>query len=146
MGALVPTARRCGDCDLRPVTRCGRCNTALCRAHVPGRARRCAICEADYQGDHGTRRALQQMFAPPAFVLAGGLMFGLLLPLLFALPFSVGAIVVAGIATLTGFGAALGACRLVDTTARAQFLREHAPSGLPEARVIHYRPRARLGD
>ena len=81
------------------------------------------------------RRALQHMFAPPAFVLAGGLTFGLLLPVLFALPFTIGATVVAAIATSVGFGAASGTCRLVEGAARAQFLREHTLA-LPEARVV----------
>jgi hypothetical protein len=75
------------------------------------------------------------MFAPPVFVLAGGLTFGILLPVLFALPFTLGATIVAAVATLVGFAAAGGTVRLVDRTARAQFLREHALA-LPEARVI----------
>lgn len=75
------------------------------------------------------------MFAPPAFVLGGGLTFGLLLPVLFALPFSIGATLVAAVATSVGFGAAVGTCRLVESTARAQFLREQTRH-LPEARVI----------
>jgi len=142
MGALVTTTRRCGDCDRRPAGRCGRCNATLCQSHAPLRGRRCAGCEADWRQDSGTRRALQHMFAPPAFVLAGGLTFGLLLPVLFALPFSVGAIVVAALATSAGFGAAVGACRLVESAARAQFLREHA-AALPEARVLRLPPASR---
>jgi len=79
------------------------------------------------------------MFAPPAFVLAGGLTFGMLLPVLFALPFSVGAAVVAVLATSVGFAAASGTCHLVESTARAQFLKEHA-MGLPVARVVRLPP------
>jgi hypothetical protein len=37
-----------------------------------------------------------------------------------------------------GFGAAVGTCRLVESSARAQFLREHA-RGLPEARLVRWR-------
>ena len=131
---------RCTDCDSRPVTRCGRCGRGLCRPHIPDRSRRCTACEAEWYDDGGTRRALQQMFAPPAFVLAGGLCFGLLLPVLFALPFTIGATLTAAVATTVGFAAAVGACRLVESTARAQFLRQHARS-LPEARVVKL-PRA----
>src|SRR5689334_3353370 len=125
----------CADCERSPVTRCTRCSAGLCRAHVPARGRRCAGCEHDWATDKRTRRALQHMFAPPAFVLAGGLTFGLLLPVLFALPFTIGATVVAAIATTVGFGAASGMCRLVESAARAQFLREQT-LGLPEARVV----------
>jgi len=142
MGALVPTGRRCGDCERRPVTRCERCARGICRAHLPRKGERCMSCEADWRDDQRTRRALQQMFAPPAFVLAGGMAFALLLPVLFALPFSIGALLVAGLATLSGFGAAVGACRLVESSARAQFLREHAAT-LPEARVLRLPPASR---
>jgi hypothetical protein len=99
---------RCHDCETAPASRCGRCSTPLCRSHIPGRGQRCPSCEADWRGDASTRRALQHMFAPPAFVLAGGLTFGLLLPVLFALPFTVGAALVAGLATTVGFAAAGG--------------------------------------
>lgn len=133
-------AARCTDCDSGPVTRCGRCGRGLCRSHIPERSRRCNPCEAEWYEDSHTRRALQHMFAPPAFVLSGGLCFGLLLPVLFALPFTVGATLVAALATTVGFGAAVGTCRLVESSARAQFLREHARA-LPEARVIKL-PRA----
>jgi hypothetical protein len=75
------------------------------------------------------------MFAPPAFVLSGGLTFGLLLPVLFALPFTIGAMVVAILATSVGFATASGTCHLLESTARAQFLREHA-TGLPAMRVL----------
>jgi hypothetical protein len=126
---------RCTDCDDTPTTRCGRCSTSLCRAHAPARQQRCDSCEAEWRDDARARRALQHIFAPPVFVLAGGMAFGLLLPVLFALPFTVGATLVAAIATSVGFAAATGTCRLVDSTARAQFLKEHA-RGLPQARVI----------
>jgi hypothetical protein len=129
---------RCIECDSRPVSRCGRCGRGVCRPHMPSRGRRCGACEEEWQDDGGTRRALQHMFAPPAFVLAGGLCFGLLLPVLFALPFTIGATLIAAVATTVGFGAAVGTCRLVESSARAQFLREHARS-LPEARIVRYR-------
>jgi hypothetical protein len=147
MAALpVPrhTCDMCRECAHEPVTRCGRCSVGLCNLHVPGRGHRCVRCEAEWSDDGRARRALQHMFAPPAFVLAAGITFGLLLPVLFALPFTVGATLVAAIATSVGFGAAVGTCRLVESTARAQFLREHART-LPEARVIRYRPRALPG-
>lgn len=128
----------CPDCATSPASRCGRCGLGVCLSHVPARATRCARCEAEWVADRQTRRLLQQMFAPPAFVLAAGLTFGVLLPVLLALPFTVGATFVAAVATSAGFGAAVGTCRLVDQTARAQFLREHARA-LPEARVVRMR-------
>lgn len=83
------------------------------------------------------------MFAPPTFVLAGGIAFGLLLPILFALPFAIGATLVAAAATGVGFSAAAGACRLVDRAARAQFLREHARA-LPRAQAVRVTKRRSL--
>lgn len=83
------------------------------------------------------------MFAPPTFVLAGGLTFGMLLPLLFALPFAAGVTLIAAAATGAGFSAAVGACRLVDRAARAQFLREHARA-LPRATVLRVTKRRSL--
>ena len=73
------------------------------------------------------------MFAPPIAVLAGGLLFGLLLPI--SIGGVIGATVICAIACGTGAGAGVGACRLVDRSARAIFLREHA-GGLPAARLL----------
>jgi hypothetical protein len=131
---------RCEECQSRPVSRCARCSTGLCGAHIPVRGRRCKRCEEEWVGEKRTRRALQHMFAPPVFILAGGLTFGILLPVLFALPFTIGATVVAGVATAVGYAAASGTCRLVDSAARAQFLREHQLA-LPVARVVRLRLR-----
>lgn len=125
---------RCDDCEQAPTLCCGRCAARLCSRHAPGPWRRCAACEAEWDDDGQTRRALQHMFAPPTFVLAGGITFGLLLPLLLALPFTAAATLVAAAATAVGFTAAAGTCQLVERAARAQFLRESARA-LPTAIV-----------
>ncbi|MCB9564847.1 MAG: hypothetical protein H6709_18865 [Kofleriaceae bacterium] len=138
MVARLTDGRRCGDCDAHAVARCGRCNAPVCRRHQPRLGQRCGGCEADWADDLPVRRMLQRLFAPPAFVLAGGASFLFMMPVLIALPFSIGAPLVATLAALVGFGASVGTYRLVERAARAQFLREHARA-LPVARVVRGR-------
>jgi len=79
------------------------------------------------------------MFAPAAFVLGGGAVFGALLPLVAILPPLTGALVVASLSTTIGVVAATGTNGLIDAAARAQFLRDHSRA-LPEARarIVHH--------
>lgn len=123
----------CTDCLAKPVMRCGRCTRTRCAVHtlVPGE--RCDGCEQDWHEEESTRSAAKLIFAPPIAVLAGGLLFGLLLPI--SIGGVIGATVLCAIACGTGAGAGVGACRLVDRSARAIFLREHA-GGLPAARLL----------
>jgi hypothetical protein len=80
------------------------------------------------------------MFVPAATLLAGGAVFGALLPLVMGS--LIGACVVAALTTATGVSAGVGTARLVDGAARAQFRRERA-RGLPAARArIVHPPRA----
>jgi hypothetical protein len=94
---------------------------------------RCHHCEQDWAEEAPTRRAAKLIFAPPAALLAGGLLFGLLLPI--SIGGAVGATVMAMLAAGTGVGAGAGACKIVDRSARAMFLRERAGS-LPMARLL----------
>ncbi len=132
-------ARRCERCDAEPAAQCARCGAAVCLDHVPARGLRCRACEEEWTEGGATRRAVKHMFAPAAFVLAGGAAFGALLPVVAILPAFLGAMVVAAVSTTVGVVAAAGTTGLVDGVARAQFLREHA-RGLPEARVLHLPP------
>ncbi len=113
--------------------RCGRCTRTRCAVHAMLSGERCGGCEQDWQEEEPTRRAAKLIFAPPIAVLAGGLLFGLLLPI--AIGGVIGATVMAAIACGTGAGAGVGACRIVDRSARALFLRERA-GGLPAARLL----------
>lgn len=124
---------RCTDCMTKPVMRCGRCTTTRCAVHALLAGERCSGCEQDWLEEQPTRRAAKLIFAPPIAVLAGGLLFGLLLPI--SIGGAVGAIVMAAFACGTGVGAGASACRLVDRSARALFLRERAGS-LPTARLL----------
>lgn len=126
-------ARACTDCVTRPVMRCGRCTTTRCARHALDVGRRCDRCEHDWADDAPTRRAAKLIFAPPIAVLAGGLLFGLLLPV--SLGGAIGATIMCAIACGTAVGAGAGACRVVDRSARAMFLRERA-GGLPPARLL----------
>ncbi|MDB4963886.1 MAG: hypothetical protein JWP01_3885 [Myxococcales bacterium] len=126
-------SRRCIDCVTHPVMRCGRCTTTRCAVHALLAGERCTECERDWDEEAPTRRSAKLIFAPPIAVLAGGLLFGLLLPI--SIGGAVGAAVMAAIACGTGVGAGAGACRLVDKSARALFLRERA-GGLPTARLL----------
>ncbi len=73
------------------------------------------------------------IFVPPIAVLVGGLLFGLLLPV--SLGGAIGAAFMCSLACGTAVGAGAGACRLVDRSARAMFLRERS-GGLPTARLL----------
>lgn len=131
----MPARRReeCEDCTAKPVMRCGRCTSTRCAAHELQAGRRCERCEHDWADEATTRRAAKLLFAPPAAILAGGLLFGLLLPV--SVGGAIGAAVMAALACGTGVAAGTGACRVVDRNARAMFLRERA-GGLPPARLL----------
>ena len=129
---------RCDRCDTEPLTRCGRCNVALCFAHTPVAGKRCVDCEEDWIADSPMRASAKHIFVPPVAILAGGAAFGMLLPLFLA--GAIGATAVAGVATLIGTLAGGATCRLIDHSARAGFLREHARA-LPPARGVHRRRR-----
>jgi len=126
-------ASRCTDCTTRPVMSCGRCNTTRCKAHALDAGQRCDRCERDWADDTITRRAAKLIFAPPIAVLAGGILFGLLLPV--SLGGAIGAAIMCALACAVAVAAGAGACRLVDRSARAMFLRERA-GGLPPARLL----------
>src|SRR5689334_8997760 len=128
-------ARRqeCRDCATRPVMRCGRCTSTRCAEHALFPGQRCERCERDWADDAPTRRAAKVIFAPPTAILAGGFLLGLLLPVSVVGAF--GAIVMAALACGTAVGAGAGACRFVDRSARAMFLRERA-GALPPARLL----------
>jgi hypothetical protein len=113
--------------------RCGRCTTTRCARHALADGRRCDTCERDYQDELPTRRAVKVIFAPPIAILAGGMLFGLLLPV--SLGGAIGAAIMCSIVCATAVGAGAGTCRLVDRTARAMFLRERA-GALPAARLL----------
>jgi len=123
----------CKDCITSPVMKCGRCTTTRCARHALADGRRCDKCERDWQDEAPTRRAAKLIFAPPVAILAGGLLFGLLLPV--SLGGAIGAAIMCALACGTAVGVGAGACRFVDHTARAMFLRERA-GGLPPARLL----------
>ena len=131
--------QRCERCDADPATRCRRCGAPVCSEHAPDAGRRCPACETEWQDAARSRRAIKHMFAPAAFVLGGGAVFGALLPLVAVLPPLTGAVVVAALSTAVGILASTGTNNLVDAAARAQFLRDHARA-LPEARarIVHH--------
>ncbi|MEJ7599907.1 MAG: hypothetical protein WKG01_18520, partial [Kofleriaceae bacterium] len=112
--------RPCEDCAAHPVMRCGRCTTTRCERHALRAGLRCDRCERDWVEERPTRRAAKLIFVPPIAVLTGGLLFGLLLPVSFG---AFGAAVLCAIACAVAFGTGAGACRLVDRSARAMFLR-----------------------
>src|SRR5580765_6354365 len=126
-------ANRCTDCISRPVMKCGRCTTTRCARHALQPGVRCGGCERDWQEEAPTRRAAKLIFAPPIAILTGGLLFGLLLPV--SLGGAIGAVIMCAIACGTAVCAGAGACRLVDRSSRAMFLRERA-GGLPPARLL----------
>ncbi len=94
---------------------------------------RCERCERDWSDEAPTRRAVKLIFVPTFGLLAGGLLFGLLMPV--SIGGVIGAVVMAAIACTVAVGAGAGACQLVDRNARALFLRERA-GGLPSARLL----------
>jgi hypothetical protein len=113
--------------------RCGRCTITRCVRHALGPGERCDRCERDWADEAPTRRAAKLIFVPPIALLVGGLLFGILLPV------SIGGIVwatfMAALACGTAVAAGAAACRLVDKSSRALFLRERA-GGLPPARLL----------
>jgi hypothetical protein len=131
-------ADRCTDCTERPVVRCGRCASARCAAHAFAPGERCGTCEADYADDAPTRRSAKLLFAPPLAVLVGGVLFGLMLPI--TVGGAIGAAIMCALACSATIGAGFGACKMVDRSARALFLRERAV-GLPPARLLPARHR-----
>lgn len=126
-------AARCLDCVQRPVMTCGRCHNTRCKAHQLAAGKRCDRCERDWAAEVVTRRAAKLIFAPPLAILIGGLLFGLLLPI--SLGGAIGAAFMCALACVVSVAAGAGACRLVDRSARAMFLRERA-GGLPPARLL----------
>ena len=113
--------------------RCRRCTTTRCARHALHRNERCDHCERDWGEEGTTRRAAKLIFAPPIAIFTGGLLFGLLLPV--SLGGMIGVAFMATFALATAVGAGAGACRVVDRSARALFLRERA-GGLPHARLL----------
>ena len=113
--------------------RCGRCAAARCAEHAFAAGERCETCERDYDDDVTTRRSAKLIFAPPIAVLVGGVLFGLMLPI--TVGGAIGAAVMCAIACTATIGAGFAACRMVDRSARALFLRERA-AGLPQARLL----------
>ena len=126
-------ARTCSQCVTSPVMRCGRCTSTRCARHALAPGQRCEGCERDWQAEGPTRRAAKLIFAPPIAILTGGLLFGLLLPV--SLGGAIGAAIMCALACGTAVGAGAGACRLVDHSARAMFLRESS-GGVPPARLL----------
>jgi hypothetical protein len=100
---------------------------------------RCEACEREWQDEAVTRRSAKLIFAPPIAILSGGVLFGLLLPVSIGGAF--GAAVMCMLACAAALGTGAGMCRLVDRSARALFLREHAGT-LPPARLLPH-PRHR---
>ncbi|MDQ3369218.1 MAG: hypothetical protein M3680_27645 [Myxococcota bacterium] len=127
MGAL-----RCDDCTAKPVMRCGRCTVTRCEQHALSAGQRCDRCERDWTEEAPTRRNAKLIFAPPVAIFTGGLLFGLL-PI--AVGSLIGAAFMAALASVTALGTGAGACKVVDRTSRALFLRERA-GGLPPARLL----------
>ncbi len=113
--------------------RCGRCTRTRCAVHRLAPGERCQGCEQDWQDEAPTRRNAKVLLAPPLAVLAGGVVFGLLLPV--TIGGMLGATLMAALVSGTAVTAGAGACRVVDRTARAMFLREHA-GALPAARLL----------
>jgi hypothetical protein len=126
-------ATRCTECSTHPVMCCGRCNNTRCADHALDPGQRCERCERDWDDEAVTRRAAKLIFAPPIAILAGGVLFGLLLPV--SLGGAIGAAIMCALACMTAVAAGAGTCRLVEHSARALFLREHA-EGLPPARLL----------
>ena len=123
--------RRCTDCVQSPVMKCGRCTATRCARHALAPGRRCDSCEREWADEAQTRRNAKLIFAPPMALLTGGLLFGLMLPIIGA----VGAAVLCFVAVFLAAGAGLGICMLVDRSSRALFLRERA-GALPPARLL----------
>jgi hypothetical protein len=123
-------ASQCDACLDTPVMKCGRCTTTRCEQHALGLRERCDRCELDWTDEAPTRRAAKMIFAPPVAIFSGGMLFGILMPVSL-----IGVAVIAMVALAAAVGAGAGACRVVDRSARALFLRERA-GGLPPARLL----------
>lgn len=123
----------CKDCIVAPVMKCGRCTATRCQRHALADNLRCDKCESDWQLEASTRRAAKLIFAPPAALLAGGLIFILLLPVTIGGPIGAALMCMFACAIAVATGAA--ACRLVDHSSRVMFLRERA-GALPAARLL----------
>lgn len=95
--------------------------------------RRCDNCERDWAAEGPTRRAAKLIFVPPVAILAGGMLFGLLLPV--TLGGALGMTIMCAIACSVAVGSGAGVARLFDHTARVMFLRERAGT-LPPARLL----------
>jgi hypothetical protein len=124
--------RVCQECLTAPVMKCGRCTSTRCQRHALADNRRCDRCERDWQDEAPTRRAAKLIFVPPIALLAGGLLFGLLLPVSFS---ALGAVIMCAFVCGIAVGTGAGACRLVDYSSRVLFLRERA-GALPTARLL----------
>lgn len=111
--------------------KCGRCTATRCHRHSLAPGRRCDSCEREWAEDAATRRNAKLIFAPPISLLAGGLLFGILMPLAGAL----GAAVLCIVAVFLAAGTGLAMCTLVDRSSRALFLRERC-GALPPARLL----------
>jgi hypothetical protein len=126
-------SEECRACTTEPVMRCGRCTITRCAAHTLAAGRRCDRCECEWAADAAVRCAAKVIFAPPAGILSGGMLFVLLLPV--SIGGAIGAAVMAALACGTAVAAGTAACHLVDRSARAMFLRERA-GDLPPARLL----------
>lgn len=113
--------------------KCGRCTSTCCARHALAEGLRCERCEDDWREEVTTRRAAKLIFVPPAAILAGGMMFGLLLPI--TIGGALGAAIMCAFACVLAVATGAGACRLVDHSARTLFLRERCGS-LPCARLL----------
>lgn len=113
--------------------RCGRCAQTYCAEHALPAGERCDGCERDWAEEAGTRRQAKVLFAPPAAILTGGLLFAVLLPI--SMGGLLGITIMAAIACGTGVGVGAGMCKVVDRSARALFLRERS-TGVPAARLL----------
>jgi hypothetical protein len=113
--------------------KCGRCTSTRCQRHALADELRCDKCESDWALEAPTRRAAKLIFAPPAAIFAGGLLFVLLLPV--SIGGALGAALMCAFACGLAVATGTAACRLVDHTARTMFLRERAGS-LPAARLL----------
>jgi len=107
--------------------------TTRCVKHALPVGQRCDHCEREWTEEAPTRWAAKVIFAPPIAIVTGGVLFGLLLPI--TIGGVVGAGFMAAFALASAVGAGASACRVVDRSARALFLRERA-GALPAARLL----------
>ena len=131
-------AAACEPCAAQPVMRCGRCTATRCEVHALATGTRCECCERDYSDEAPTRRSAKLIFVPPLVILAGGILFGLVMPI--SIGGAIGTAILSAFACASVVGVGAGACRIVDRNARALFLRERA-GGLPPARLLATRHR-----